>query len=45
MMRDGFSYPHCLVIGEQGTGKTCGFASEAAGFLEDCKHLPIFIRA
>lgn len=44
-MRDGFSYPHCLVIGEQGTGKTCGFASEAAGFLEDGKHLPIFIRA
>ena len=44
-MREAFSCPHCLVIGEQGTGKTCGFASEATGFLEDGKHLPIFIRA
>lgn len=44
-MRDAFSYPHCLVVGKQGTGKTCGFASEATGFLEDGQHLPIFIRA
>lgn len=44
-MRDAFSYPHCLVVGEQGTGKTCGFANEATGFLEDGKHLPIIIRA
>ena len=44
-MRDAFSCPHCLVVGEQGTGKTCGFASEANGFLEDGKHLPIIIRA
>lgn len=44
-MRDAFSYPHCLVVGEQGTGKTCGFASEATGFLEGGKHLPVFIRA
>ena len=44
-MRDAFSHPHCLVVGEQGTGKTCGFAREAAGFLEDGLHLSIFIRA
>lgn len=44
-MRGAFSCPHCLVTGEQGTGKTCGFASEATGFLEGGKHLPIFIRA
>ncbi|ERL09877.1 restriction endonuclease [Olsenella profusa] len=44
-MRDAYSYPHCLVVGEQGTGKTCGFARKAAGFLEDDLHLPIFIRA
>lgn len=44
-VREAFCYPHCLVIGEQGTGKTCGFASAAVGFLKDGKHLPIFIRA
>lgn len=44
-MRGAFSCPHCLVIGEQGTGKTCGFANEATGFLEGGIHLPIFIRA
>lgn len=37
--------PHCLVSGAQGTGKTCGFANEACAFLDDKKHLPIFIRA
>ena len=42
---DAFSHPHCLIIGEQGTGKTCGFASEAAGFLDGGTHLPILIRA
>lgn len=44
-MREAFNYPHCLVIGEQGTGKTCGFANKATGFLESGNHLPIFIRA
>lgn len=44
-MHDAFSCPHCLVIGEQGTGKTCGFASEAFRFLNEGRHLPIFIRA
>ena len=44
-MHEAFNYPHCLVIGEQGTGKTCGFASKATAFLENGKHLPIFIRA
>ncbi|WP_040656782.1 hypothetical protein [Olsenella sp. oral taxon 809] len=44
-MRNTLSCPHCLVIGGQGTGKTCGFASEASSFLGDGKHLPILIRA
>lgn len=44
-MRSGLSHPHCLVVGEQGTGKTCGFANEATNFLESGEHLPIFIRA
>lgn len=44
-MREAFNRPHCLVIGEQGTGKTCGFANKATGFLENGNHLPIFIRA
>ena len=44
-MYEALGYPHCLVVGEQGTGKTCGFASEATGFLEDGKHLPVFIQA
>lgn len=44
-MCDAFSCSHCLVIGEQGTGKTCGFASEALRFLNEGGHLPILIRA
>lgn len=44
-MREAFNHPHCLVVGEQGTGKTCGFANKATGFLEDGKHLSIFVRA
>ncbi len=44
-MHYAFSSPHCLVVGEQGTGKTCGFASEATGYLNNGKHLPILLRA
>ena len=44
-MHTAFSAPHCLVVGEQGTGKTCGLASEAAGYLNERKHLPILLRA
>lgn len=44
-MRNAFSCSHCLVVGEQGTGKTCGFASEASSFSNSGEHLPIFVRA
>lgn len=44
-MRDAFSYPHCLVIGDQGTGKTCGFAQKASAYLKNDNHLPIFVHA
>lgn len=44
-MHDSFSHPHCVVVGEQGTGKTCGFANKASEFMNSGQHLPIFICA
>ena len=36
---------HCIVVGDQGTGKTCGFASKARAFQHGCTHVPILILA
>ena len=36
---------HCIVIGEQGTGKTCGLASKAQNYLCDDSHIPILVLA
>lgn len=44
-MKTAFGSSHCLVIGDPGTGKTCGFASKARGYLEDGIHVPILIAA
>lgn len=35
--------PHCIVVGEQGTGKTCGLASKAQDYLYGTTHVPILI--
>ena len=37
--------PHCIVVGDQGTGKTCGFASKARAFQCGVSHVPILILA
>ena len=44
-MKEAFGSPHCLVIGDQGTGKTCGFASKAREYLSSKMHMPVFIKA
>ena len=44
-MREAFGSPHCIVIGDQGTGKTCGFASKARELLSSMMHVPIFVKA
>lgn len=40
-----FGSRHCVVIGGQGTGKTCGFAKKAVEYLNAGMHLPVLIRA
>lgn len=40
-----FGSQHCIVIGDQGTGKTCGFAKKAVEYLDAGMHLPILIKA
>lgn len=37
--------PHCIIVGEQGTGKTCGLATKAVEFKSNKEHLPILIKA
>lgn len=37
--------PHCIVVGDQGTGKTCGFTSKARAFQCGVSHVPILILA
>ena len=37
--------PHCIVVGDQGTGKTCGFASKARAFQCGVSHVSILILA
>lgn len=44
-LRKTYSFSHCLIIGEQGTGKTCGFANEAYRLSSADMHLPILVRA
>lgn len=44
-MRETLSSSHALVIGDQGVGKTCGFASKAREYLDGKQHLSILIRA
>lgn len=44
-MKTAFSSSHCLVIGDPGTGKTCGFANKASDYQEVGVHVPILISA
>ena len=44
-MKTAFGSSRSLVIGDPGTGKTCGFASKAKDFLGDGVHVPILIAA
>ena len=44
-LRNMLGSPHCLVIGEQGTGKTCGFIDKVRDYCGARRHLPVFIRA
>ncbi len=37
--------PHCVIEGEQGTGKTCGFAKKAQEYQRSQLHVPILIPA
>lgn len=37
--------PHCIVVGDQGTGKTCGLAGKARAFQCGVSHVPILILA
>lgn len=39
------SEPHCVIEGDQGTGKTCGLASKAREYQQSQMHLPILIPA
>lgn len=36
---------HCIVVGDQGTGKTCGFAGKARALQCGVSHVPILILA
>ena len=40
-----FGSSHCIVLGNQGTGKTCGLAMKAQEFLAEREHIPLLIRA
>ena len=44
-MKETFGSPHCIIIGDQGTGKTCGLASKARELLSAKMHVPIFVKA
>lgn len=44
-VKEAFGSSYCLVIGDQGTGKTCGFAGKAHEYLNIKMHLPILIKA
>lgn len=44
-MKEAFGSPHCIIIGDQGTGKTCGFANKARELLYSKMHVPIFVKA
>lgn len=44
-MKEAFGSPHCIIIGDQGTGKTCGLASKARELLSAKMHVPIFVKA
>lgn len=39
------SETHCIIKGEQGTGKTCGFANKAREYQQQQLHIPILIPA
>lgn len=39
------SEPHCIIEGDQGTGKTCGLASKAQEYHKSQMHLPILVLA
>lgn len=42
---EGYVNAHCIVVGDQGTGKTCGLTSKAQDFLYSTTHVPILILA
>lgn len=44
-IKEAFSNSHALVIGDQGTGKTCGLANKAREYIDGERHIPIFIKA
>lgn len=43
--RRTLSEPHCIIEGDQGTGKTCGLASKAREYQQSQMHLPILVLA
>lgn len=36
---------HCVIVGEQGTGKTCGITKKAQEYLKTRRHVPILLLA
>ncbi len=44
-INNAFGSTHALVIGDQGTGKTCGLANKACEYIGEKRHLSIFIKA
>lgn len=39
------SWTHCIIKGDQGTGKTCGLASKSRDYQRNQQHLPILVLA